>query len=167
MIMKAPKIGPFSGIGFFWSFVENLLSTSWYTRRCRVNKVKITCCTFTPSSPVVTLLYLVVTRSQLVTRYHSLSPVISFITRRHYHCISFYISSVHPKFQASILMNKKSFEKGGPSAPRKGRFAAHSRVNQHTCISFYSIYAFEISTFHLDKQKSAAFCSNARSTSRP
>ena len=126
-------------------------------------------------------LYPTVTRSQLVTRYHSLSPVISFITRRHYHCISFYMSSVHPKFQASILVNKKSFEKGGlrpptkavsqsigelthmhayhfppymrtnfqrsilinkkvgPSAPRKGRFAALRGVNPHKCTLLYSI----------------------------
>ena len=99
-----------------WQVLQ-LYHTSWYTRRCRVNKVKKhVCCTFNPSSPVVT-------RSQLVTRYHSLSAVISFITRRHYHCISFYMSSVYPKFQASILVNKKVFKRwafGPPQGPFRG-----------------------------------------------
>ena len=61
------------------------------------------------------------------------------------------------KFQPSILINKKSFEKGGPLAPHKGRFAVHRRVNPHACISFSSIYAYQFSAFYLDKQKSGAF----------
>ena len=68
-------------------------------------------------------LYPVVTRSQLVTRYHSLSPVINFITRRHCHSILFYISSVHPKFQASILVNKKVLKRGA-FHPLQGPFRA-------------------------------------------
>ena len=63
-------------------------------------------------------LHPVVTRSQLVTRYHSLSPVISFITRRHYYGISFYMSSVHPKFQASLWVNKKVLKRGAFGPPQ-------------------------------------------------
>ena len=44
-----------------------------------------------------------------------------------------------------------------PFAPRKGRFNGHWGVDPHICISFYSIYAYQISAFYLDKQKSGAF----------
>ena len=64
-----------------------------------------------------------------------------------YHCTPY----THTKFQLSILINKKV----GPSAPRKGRFAARRGVNPHICISLYFIlyehYAYQISTFYLDK----------------
>ena len=61
------------------------------------------------------------------------------------------------KFQSSILINNKLFWKGGPSAPQKGRIAAHVRVNPNVGISFFSIYAYKISALYLDKQKSGAF----------
>ena len=41
--------------------------------------------------------------------------------------------------------------------PTKGRFAVHRRVNPHVYISFSSIYAYQISDFHLDNQKRGAF----------
>ena len=46
---------------------------------------------------------------------------------------------------------------GGPSALRKGHFAAHRGVPPYICISLSSIYASEISAFYLDQQKSGAF----------
>ena len=56
------------------------------------------------------------------------------------------------KNQPSILMNKKSCEMGKPSAPRKGRFVVHRGVDPRICMSLYSIYAYKISSFYLDKQ---------------
>ena len=91
-------------------------------------------------------LYPVVTRSQLVTRYPSLSPVISFITRRHYHGISFYMSSVHPKFQASILVNKKSFEKGGLRPPAR---AVSRSIRELTHMYVYNFPPFMRTKFQL------------------
>ena len=46
---------------------------------------------------------------------------------------------------------------GRPSAPQKGRIAAHVGFNPNVGISFFSIYAYKISALYLDKQKSGAF----------
>ena len=71
--------------------------------------------------------------------------------------IKIYVMNCMPiKFQLSSLINKKSFLKGRPSAPCKGRFAVLRRVDPHVCISCSSIYAYQIWAFHLDKQKSGA-----------
>ena len=66
------------------------------------------------------------------------------------------------KFQPSILINKKNVKLGGGglwhnSASCKDYFGAQSVVNQHICISLYSVYTYQISAFYLDKQKSGAF----------
>ena len=48
-----------------------------------------------------------------------------------YHCPQY----MCPKFQRSILINKKV----GPSTPRKGHFAALEGANPQICVSLYSI----------------------------
>ena len=45
----------------------------------------------------------------------------------------------------------------GLQPPRKGRVAVPRRINKHISISFSSIYAYQISAFYLEKQKSGAF----------
>ena len=80
---------------------QKYIYTSWYTRRCRVNKVKKNvCCTCTPSSLVATdchSLYPVITRchlyqslSSVIARRHTLLPVLTrsypfspFVNRSH------------------------------------------------------------------------------------
>ena len=73
-------------------------------------------------------------------------------TNAHY-CILFCMNSMHTKFQLSISMNKKTFEMGGLRPPTKGRFAVHRRVNLYVFISFYSIYAYQISGFLVNPLK--------------
>ena len=46
---------------------------------------------------------------------------------------------------------------GGLRPPTKGRFAVHRRVMLYVLRSFYSIYAYQISDFHLNNQKRGAF----------
>ena len=77
-----------------------------------------------------------------------------------YHCIPFYVNSIHTKFQASILINKKVFKRGGlrpharvTSRPWGGEGEGES--NPHICVPLYSIlneqYTCQISSFYLDK----------------
>ena len=63
------------------------------------------------------------------------------------------MNSMLTKFQSSILINKKVFKKGGPSAPQKGRIVAYVRVNPNAGLSFFSKYAYKISTLYLDNKK--------------
>ena len=78
-------------------------------------------------------------------------------TNAHY-SILFCMNSMHTKFQLSILINKKLLKKGGLRPPTKSRFAVHGRGKLHVYIYFCSIYAYQISEFHLNKQKRRTFC---------
>ena len=69
----------------------------------------------------------------------------------------FCMNSMHTKFQLSILMNKKLLKWGALRPPTKGRFADDRRINLYVCISFYSMYADQISDFHLNNQIRGAF----------
>ena len=78
-----------------------------------------------------------------------------------HHCILLCMSSMHTKFQLSISINKKLMKRGRAGGalvpPTKSRFAVHRRVNLHVYIYFYSIYAYQISDFHLNYKKRGAF----------
>ena len=49
----------------------------------------------------------------------------------------------------NLNIEKKSVEKKGPSAPLKGSFEAHKRVNEYTCIS-HTYFENQSALLHLD-----------------
>ena len=108
--------------------------SSWYTRQCRVNKVKknhvVLVSRRHPLSAVVPrrhpLLH-VTSRCHLdcpvVIRYYPLSPVttpLGELTHAYaYCCIPFFMNYMHIKIQPSILMNKKVVKWGDLRPPAR------------------------------------------------
>ena len=81
----------------------------------------------------------------VVPRHHLLSRLSTLGLRAE--LTKVYVMNYMPiNFQLSSLINEKSFEKGDPSAPRKGRFAVHKRVDPHACISILYMHTkFQLS----------------------